>query len=38
MISNPHFTISHWAATQPFRDEATLAHFVDGYRKAGLPE
>ena len=38
MASNPRFTISHWAATQPFRDEATLAHFVDGYRKAGLPE
>ncbi len=38
MASNPKFTISHWAATQPVRDEATLAHFVDGYRKAGLPE
>ena len=38
MLNNPHFTSSHWAATQPFRDEAALAHFVDGYRKAGLPE
>ena len=38
MISNPHFTISHWAAIQPFRDKAMLAHFVDGYRKAALPE
>ena len=38
LIGNPHFTISHWVATQPFRDEATLAHFVDGFRKAGLPE
>ena len=38
MISNPHFTISYWAAGQPFRDAAALAHFVDGYRKAGLPE
>ena len=38
MVSNPHFTISYWAAGQPFRDEATLEHFVDGYRKAGLPE
>ena len=38
MASNPHFTIGRWAATQPFRDAATLQHFVDGYRKAGLAE
>ncbi len=38
LVGNPHFTIGHWAATEPFRDAATLAHFVDGYRKAGLPE
>jgi adenylate cyclase len=38
MLSNPHFTISHWVATQPSRDEATLEHFIEGYRKAGLPE
>ncbi len=38
LAGNPHFTISHWAATEPFRDNATLAHFLDGYRKAGLPE
>jgi tetratricopeptide (TPR) repeat protein len=38
MIGSPHFTISYWAATQPFRDKATLEHFVDGYRRAGLPD
>jgi hypothetical protein len=38
MMSNPHFRISYWAATQPFRDKVTLEHFVDGYRKALLPE
>lgn len=38
MASNPHFTISQWAESQPFRDDATRAHFIDGYRKAGLPE
>ena len=38
LVSNPHFTIRHWATTQPLRDAATLEHFVDGYRKAGLPE
>jgi TolB-like protein len=37
MMSNPHFRISHWAATQPFRDKEALEHFVDGYRRAGLP-
>ncbi|TGQ71596.1 tetratricopeptide repeat protein [Mesorhizobium sp. M00.F.Ca.ET.186.01.1.1] len=38
LVSNPHFTTSHWVWTEPFRDEATLAHFVDGFRKAGLPD
>ncbi|MGJ7037205.1 TolB-like protein/cytochrome c-type biogenesis protein CcmH/NrfG [Shinella sp. BE166] len=38
LVGNPGFTTRHWAATEPFRDAATLAHFVDGYRKAGLPE
>jgi len=38
LISNPHFTTRHWVTTQPFRDAATLEHFVDGFHKAGLPE
>ncbi|SDP80997.1 TolB amino-terminal domain-containing protein [Phyllobacterium sp. YR620] len=38
LVANPHFTTSRWAATEPFRDDATRAHFVDGYLKAGLPE
>ncbi|BCG95723.1 winged helix-turn-helix domain-containing tetratricopeptide repeat protein [Mesorhizobium sp. 131-2-1] len=38
LIANPHFTTSHWVATEPFRDTATLEHFVDGFRKAGLPD
>jgi TolB-like protein/cytochrome c-type biogenesis protein CcmH/NrfG len=38
LVGNPYFTIRHWAAAEPFRDAATLEHFVDGYRKAGLPE
>jgi len=38
LVGNPRFTTRHWATTEPFRDAATLAHFVDGYRKAGLPE
>lgn len=38
LVGNPQFTTGHWATTEPFRDAATLEHFVDGYRKAGLPE
>jgi TolB-like protein/class 3 adenylate cyclase len=38
MASNPLFTISFWAAVQPFRDEEMRKHFVTGYRKAGLPD
>jgi tetratricopeptide (TPR) repeat protein len=38
MGSNPRFTIRAWIKSVPFRDEAALQHFIDGYRKAGLPE
>ena len=38
MVSNPHFTIHHWIESLPFRDERAHQHFIDGYRKAGLPE
>ena len=38
MIGNPRFTIHHWIGTQPFRDDAMLQHFIEGYRQAGLPE
>ncbi|WP_027164499.1 winged helix-turn-helix domain-containing protein [Mesorhizobium sp. WSM3224] len=38
LVANPHFTTRHWVWTEPFRDDAVLEHFVDGFRKAGLPE
>ena len=38
VASTPHFQISYWVETQPFRDLATRDRFVEGYRKAGLPE
>lgn len=38
MISQPNFTVSGWAKTQPFRDLRDLEHLVDGYIKAGLPD
>ncbi|WP_442581891.1 hypothetical protein ACSBOB_07905 [Mesorhizobium sp. ASY16-5R] len=38
LVAHPHFTIGHWTNSQPLRDAAVRAHFVDGFRKAGLPE
>ena len=38
MMSSPHFTIRHWSASQPFRDDDLRQHFEEGYRLAGLPE
>ncbi|WP_430691483.1 winged helix-turn-helix domain-containing tetratricopeptide repeat protein [Mesorhizobium vachelliae] len=38
LASNPSFTTSEWASRQPARDAETVQHFVDGYRKAGLPD
>lgn len=38
LMNNPNFTIAQWAASQPFRDEKMLQHFVEGYRLLDLPE
>jgi TolB-like protein/cytochrome c-type biogenesis protein CcmH/NrfG len=38
LVRNPHFRIGYWVETQPFRDLAMRDRFVEGYRKAGLPE
>jgi len=38
LVGNPHFSTQRWVETEPFRDTATLEHFVDGFLKAGLPE
>ena len=38
MAANPSFSIAAWAANEPSRDQATLDHLVEGYRKAGLPD
>jgi TolB-like protein/Tfp pilus assembly protein PilF len=37
MASRPNFTIRHWQYSVPFADESASEHFVEGYRKAGLP-
>jgi tetratricopeptide (TPR) repeat protein len=33
----PNFTVTQWAATQPFKNDADRQRFVEGYLKAGLP-
>lgn len=38
MASTPGFRISRWVALHPYGDPATLAHYAEGCRKAGLPE
>jgi TolB-like protein len=38
LAGNPQFRISRWLETQSFRDMATRDRFLEGYRKAGLPE
>lgn len=38
LVGNPRFSTREWAATEPFRDAATLAHFVEGFHAAGLPD
>lgn len=38
MAGSPGFSIAHWVGVTAHKDAATLAHFVEGFRKAGLPE
>ena len=38
MASNPQFTIRHWVSSTQFNDAATKAHFIEGFRLAGLQE
>ena len=35
---HPEFTIRRWVSQRPFRHGPTRDHFVEGFRKAGLPE
>ena len=35
---NPESSIERWGKAQPYQNEAALNHYIDGLRKAGLPE
>ena len=35
---DPDATLAEWGPSQPFKHKSDSAHFVDGLRKAGLPE
>ena len=36
--SHPTFNVSTWARRPPYKDQSALEHFMEGLRKAGLPE
>lgn len=38
MRLHPHFTIRSWRHRPPYRDACIIEHYVEGMRKAGLPE
>jgi len=38
LVTNPHFTISHWGNYRGGHDKSVRDHFIEGFRKAGLPE
>ncbi|QKC83480.1 adenylate/guanylate cyclase domain-containing protein [Mesorhizobium sp. NZP2077] len=38
LAANPHFRISHWVESQPYRDLALRDMYLEDLRKAGFPE
>jgi adenylate cyclase len=36
--ARPDFTVSSWGKRLPYKDQADLQRFLNGFRKAGLPE
>jgi hypothetical protein len=35
---DPDFTLDWWKERRNFSHQATLDHYMEGFRKAGLPE
>ena len=35
---DPEATVAKWAAQQPYKNPRDLEHYINGLRKAGLPE
>ena len=35
---NPESSIEYWGKAQPYQDEVDLNHYIEGLRRAGLPE
>jgi len=38
LVENPESSIELWGGAQPYQHEADLNHYIQGLRKAGLPE
>jgi hypothetical protein len=38
MRLHPHFSIRSWRHRPPYRDTRIIERYVEGMRKAGLPE
>jgi adenylate cyclase len=36
--ARPDFSVATWGKRLPYKNEADLQRFLDGLRKAGLPE
>ncbi len=36
--ANPEFSIERWAEKQPYKNQEDRDHYLEGLRKAGLPE
>jgi adenylate cyclase len=38
LLMAPDYTLQRAAESEPYRDRADLEHYLDGLRKAGLPQ
>jgi hypothetical protein len=38
LVLHPDFTVADWAQRPPYKNRARLEYFLEGLRRAGLPE